>query len=435
MKAEDKPGYVKEARQLLSSIELDYLIANHSDLKEIGKINRLIAIFTDFSSNDGQELKRLFQEFQKWARRSTSVGTIKNRAIDVLQFIGQKIEDMDIYVIKDPIKQQQERIVKNLKNEKYWVRSSLEGKDLHIIVGERSAKEGEHIHIISDSTTGAIRFDAGDSHPKELLERVVSLITKSGETISVGQHGVRTTMEFIEGDASVGKESPNIYATRVMKSGGPNGHYIYFTLKNVGKEIALDIHWSIKGFDYEWKSQDESFELEPNKEKVVKFQISGEKIFTELVRELSIIMEYMDPGGRKYFTRTELIQERVPSGAFFNLKTSIFHPPLILVEDNLQFLSEPFQGGDSVSVTFGIDTKEGAKKVNIGMSGSLSAILGFTNDAQIKEALLELAHRKIPKMIEENNLKDHIFTTSELPEHNEQENGFELYVRFRDLIV
>lgn len=100
MKAEDKPKYVQEARQLLASIDLDYFISNSDDLEEIGKINRLVAIFTNFSSNDGQELKRLFQEFQMCARRSTSSGTIKNRAVDVMQFIGQKIEEMDIYVIE-----------------------------------------------------------------------------------------------------------------------------------------------------------------------------------------------------------------------------------------------------------------------------------------------------------------------------------------------
>ena len=101
MKAEDKPKYVEEARRLLTSMDIDYLIADCNDLKEIGKINRLVAIFTDFSANDGQELKRLFQEFQRWARRSTSAGTIKNRAVDVLQFIGQKIEEMSVYKVRD----------------------------------------------------------------------------------------------------------------------------------------------------------------------------------------------------------------------------------------------------------------------------------------------------------------------------------------------
>jgi hypothetical protein len=54
MKAEDKPRLLKESRALFSSIDIEKLIANPNDLEQISKINRLIAIFTNFSSNDGQ---------------------------------------------------------------------------------------------------------------------------------------------------------------------------------------------------------------------------------------------------------------------------------------------------------------------------------------------------------------------------------------------
>jgi len=118
MKAEDKPRYVEDARQLLTSINIDNLISNPNDLKEIGKINRLGAIFTNFSSNDGQELTRLFSVFQKQARSSTSVGTIQNRATDVMRFIGQKIEEMDIYVIEPDEKPLLETLDKLRKTQK-----------------------------------------------------------------------------------------------------------------------------------------------------------------------------------------------------------------------------------------------------------------------------------------------------------------------------
>ncbi len=432
MKAQEKPKYVQEARELLDSINIDTLIKDPNSLQEIKKINRLIAIFTNFSSNDGQELRKLFLRFQQWARRSTRVGTIRNRAVDVMQFIGQKIEEMDLYAIEEPIKSTQDRIVKSLKNEKYWVRSSLEGKDLHVIVGDRDTKQGEHVHIVSDSKTGAIRYDADNSHPSELLQRVVSLVTKNGTTIGVGQYGVKTTMEFIEGNANTNNDIPILYATGARPSGGPQGHFVYFTLKNIGKVIALDIHWGIRAFDYEWRPQDEPFELEPSKEKEVIFQISGEKIFTESTPELNIIMEYKDAGGKSCFTRRELIQVRVPSGAFFNLKLSNFHPPSILVDDGLQLIAEPFQNGDRVEAVFEVNTKDGAKKVTIGMSRSLSSVLGFEDDSQIKQAILELAHRKIRKMVKENNLKDHMFSTYELPEHHE--GGFKAYIQLRDSI-
>lgn len=100
MKAKDKPRYVKEARKLHSSINIEKLISNPNDLGEISKINRLTAIFTNFSSNDGADLKNLFVEFQKWGRAGERPSHIRNCAVDMLQFINQKIEDMDTYVIE-----------------------------------------------------------------------------------------------------------------------------------------------------------------------------------------------------------------------------------------------------------------------------------------------------------------------------------------------
>lgn len=429
MKAEDKPKYVEEARQILASIDLDYLIANPNDLKEIGKINRLVAIFTNFSSNDGQELKRLFQEFQKGARRSTSAGTIKNRAVDVLQFIGQKIEEMDIYVIDNKEKEsnKQNRVIKEFKDENLYVRTVLEGKDMHFFISEKGKQE--HAHLITDAVTGEIRIDPKDQDPIELVEKVVSVTTKSGKVIEASMRGLETSLEF-KNQQELVSDPPILYATGIRPSGGSQGHFIYFTIKNIGKDIALDIQWEIRGFAYEWKSSDEPFELESNKEKEVVFQISGEKIFTEDTPELNIIMEYKDSGGKAYFTRRELTQERVPSGVFFNFKMSNFHPPSILVDDGLKLISEPFHNGDRVDAVFQINTKGETKKITIGMSRSLSSVLGFEDDSQIKQALLELAHRKIRKMVKENNLKDHMFSTYELPENHQ--GGFATYVQLRD---
>lgn len=100
MKAQEKPKYVQEARKLLDSIDISNLIKDPNSLQEIKKINRLIAIFTNFSYNDGEKLGNLLYEFQKWGRRSTQTGTIRNRAIDIVQFIDRKIEEMDVYVIE-----------------------------------------------------------------------------------------------------------------------------------------------------------------------------------------------------------------------------------------------------------------------------------------------------------------------------------------------
>ncbi len=434
MKVEDKPKYVKEARELQDSINVDSLIDDPNELSTLRKISRLIAIFTNFSYNDGQELKRLLLEFQKWSRRSTSVGTIRNRAVDMLQFISQKIEEMDIYVIDEPIKKNQDRIVSKLKNEKYWVQQNLEGKDLHIIVGERSAKQGEHIHVISDSDTGEIRFDSKDQQPSELLERVVSLVTKSGTTIGVTQKGIKTTTEFIETniEGNPNKDIPILYATGVRRSGGSKGHFEYVMIKNIGKEIALDIHWGIRGFAYEWRPTEEPFELEASKEREVTYPISEEKVFKEDIPELNVIMEYKDVNGNAYFTRRELKQIRVSSGAFFKLKADTFHPPSILVDDGLEIVSEPIRTGDRVEATFKIGVQGQTKLVKIGLSGNLIAVLDLQTGDLLRQAILELAHRKIRKMVKLDSLADYSFTTHDLPEGHPV--GFGAYVLLRDSI-
>lgn len=431
MKAQDKPKYVDEARKLLESLSIEALVTDPNNLQEIKKVNRLIAIFINFSFNDGQELRRLFLEFQKWARSSSHKGTIRNRAIDVIQFIDQKIEEMDIYVIDEPVKNSQERIIKNLKDEKLWVRSSLEGKDLHILIGERGDKHGEHVHLISDSDTGEIRVHAEDKSPKELIERVAVITTKSGATLGLTQFGVKTTMEFFDKDGNAG-DIPILYATGIRRSGGPNGHFDYFIIKNIGKEIALDIHWGIRAFAYEWRPSDEPFELGPNIEKEVIYPISNEKIFTLPVPELNVIMEYKDAKGKAYFSRRELIQVKVPSGAFFELKADTFFPPSVLVDDGLRLVSEPTSNGDRVEAVFSISTKEGEKKIVIGVSRTFLAIWGFDTQDLIKQALLELGHRKIRRMIKEGGLSDYIFTTIDFP--TDYPSGFEGYKKVRDSI-
>lgn len=433
MKAQEKPKYVAQARELLAALNIDALIADPNNLLELQKISRLIGIFTNFSFNDGQELKRLLQVFQKWARSSSSNGTIKNRAVDMVQFIIQKIEEMDIYVIDEQVQASQERIIKNLKDEKLWYRTSLEGKDLHILIGEREDKHGEHVHLISDSDTGEIRVDAGDKSPSELIERVAIITTKSGPPLRVAQYGIKTTMEFVEKDTTSKSDIPILYATGLRRSGGPTGHIEYITIKNIGKSIALDIHWGIRSFSYEWRTLDEPFELNPSQEKEVIYPVSEGKAFLEPLHELNIIMEYKDINGTAFFSRRELQQIKVPTGAFYTLKAGTFYPPTVLVDDGLELVAGPYVAGDGIKATFKINTSGGIKEVKIGMSDSLRTVLDLDGDELIKQALLELGHRKIRKMVRENNLTDFNFSTYDLPEHHE--GGFEAYKLIRDAIV
>ena len=105
----------------------------------------------------------------------------------------------------------------------------------------------------------------------------------------------------------------------IGRSGGPNRHFIHFTIKNVSKDIAaLDIRWEIRGFAYEWRSADTNLlELDPLKEKEVVYPISNEPTFLKEIPELNVFTEYSDIHGTIFFSRRELQQAIVPSGAFY----------------------------------------------------------------------------------------------------------------------
>ena len=270
-----------------------------------------------------------------------------------------------------------------------------------------------------------LRVDPDDKAPNELVERVVSVTTKYGPNIAVSQYGVKTTMEFFDKEQKSDNEIPVLYATSIGRNGGPKGHFEHFVIKNIGKNIALDIHWGIRGFAYEWRPNEKPFELDPGQKKEVVFPISIEKIFKDKVQELNVIMEYKDANNTAYFSRRELKQIKVPSGAFFELETDTFHPPTILVDDGLELISEPVTNGDRVEAEFRINTTKEIKRVKIGMSGSLIAVLDLNSDELIKQAILELGHRIIRKMVEKDELKDCLFTTSDLPINNP--GGFEAY--------
>ena len=106
------------------------------------------------------------------------------------------------------------------------MRSSAEGKDLHILIGERNSKQGEHVHLIQDFETGEVRIDRDDKSPDELVERVVSVTTKSGGVISHKQKGVKTTLEFLD-NSDLEENIPIVYTNSdVSPSGGWPGGFL-----------------------------------------------------------------------------------------------------------------------------------------------------------------------------------------------------------------
>jgi hypothetical protein len=128
------------------------------------------------------------------------------------------------------------------------------------------------------------------------------------------------------------------------RSGGPNGHFESFTLKNIGKASAVDCIWGIMGDQYEWSPPDSYLgkTLLPAQEiKEVPYKISDEPTFTTIIKDLKVFIKYYDEDGHEFITYRELKQVLVPSGAFYNLELGRFFPANQYVEPKQAAVAKP----------------------------------------------------------------------------------------------
>jgi hypothetical protein len=104
---------------------------------------------------------------------------------------------------------------------------------------------------------------------------------------------------------------------------GAADHFNPIIIKNRGRGDAVDCRMSIIGDDYEWIGDSllNRRDLSPNQEThQIMYKISAEPLFLSPVANLKVVMEYKDSLGNKYVTTRSLVQERVPSGAFYIIK-------------------------------------------------------------------------------------------------------------------
>ncbi|HAZ29839.1 TPA: hypothetical protein DCY43_03820 [candidate division WWE3 bacterium] len=224
----------------------------------------------------------------------------------------------------------------------------------------------------------------------------------------------------------------------VGRSGGPSGYFVHFQAINTGDKVAIDCHWGIRGFGYERRSP-EVFILRPGKKKQLEYKISDEPVFNEPVPELNIFFEYQNNKGVSFFTRRELVLEKVPSGAFYNItKVGQFHPAVVLTDSKIRRISEPYvpQGNFTTEVIVDVEVKGKIKQIKMGFAPGLPGVFGFLkgqfvhDDEKVKAALSELAQRKVRNMLRTDSLNDYIFSSDDLPDRNK--SGFDAYVSLRD---
>lgn len=229
----------------------------------------------------------------------------------------------------------------------------------------------------------------------------------------------------LPGNIPVLDVEPNLGGT-----GGSEGHFVHFQAINIGEKVAIDCRWGVRGFAYEWRSP-ETFILRQADKKRLEYKISDEKPFNEFVPELNIFFEYKDNRGVSYFTRRELILEKVPSGAFYNInRVGTFHPAVMLQDSKIRNISEPYMRDNLITkVDVEVDVDGELKLVQIGIGPILIKVFGLSPD-ELKSAFSELVQRKVRNMLREGKLQNHTFTSKELP-HKPLE-GFEAYQALRD---
>lgn len=216
-------------------------------------------------------------------------------------------------------------------------------------------------------------------------------------------------------------------------TGGPHGHFVHFQAINIGERVAIDVRWGIRGFAYEWRSPD-IFVLRPGEKKKLEYKISDERPFKEFVPELNIFFEYKDSRGDSYFTRRELVLEKVPSGAFYNIRqVRTFHRAVILQDSKIRNISDPYMRDNPITrVDVEVEVNGETKTVQMGIGPILIKVFGFS-EYELKAAFAELVQRKVRNMLREGKLEDHIFKPGELPKDRSL-SGFEAYKALRDLL-
>ncbi|MBI4096930.1 MAG: hypothetical protein HY428_00750 [Candidatus Levybacteria bacterium] len=218
----------------------------------------------------------------------------------------------------------------------------------------------------------------------------------------------------------------------IGRTGGPNGHFEILTLRNVGNSAIVDCGWCVRAFGYEWRPEESiNFTLSPGETKEVVYPISTQpQIFSNLAEELNLVMEYTTTNGIRLFTRRDLHQDLVPSGAFYTLSLGNFHSPQQIFNTGIKHISYAVSNGDRFESTFEVVQGEEIKKVKIGISRTFLSVWGFNDHASINAAVSELGQRLVKKMILEGKVEDYVFITKDF--QVEFQDGFSGYTKLRN---
>jgi len=229
------------------------------------------------------------------------------------------------------------------------------------------------------------------------------------------------------------KDIPVLDLESLARSGGQT-QFIRFKITNMSQtQRAIDCQWEVRGFGYSFRDSDVNrFSLQPNFSKEVIYRLDTEKPYLHEVSELSLVMEYKDITGSTYFTRRELKQVRVPSGAFYEFQRGgMFYPAELITDIGIKSVSIPALNGDRYQCDFGVKVNGKVEIITIGISRTFLTTWGLEDDLDIlKSIIAELGSRIICKMLLKKEPMDYLFITDNFPQ--EYQNGIKGYQLLRD---
>lgn len=312
---------------------------------------------------------------------------------------------------------------------------------------------GIEAHIIAHSPNGPRGKEPIDEKLRDRYENLILLCTECSKIVD-DQEDIYTSerLKQIKMDHEneiQQKISLPIYTTPIIPdpivgisgsggSGGPNGHFINITFKNLSDNSALDCRPFIKGFGLYTEPQTHRvFNLDGRSglenSKLVTFRVDNQPFFTQKWYELKIGVKYTNPQGQKIISETDLIQRLSKGGEIYQFSVGNYKIPNLESFNNftINYIGLLDQTGDNISALFEVIFDDRDKKtVKISISGSLLSIIGFSNEELQNAMFNEIGIKKIKQMIMTNNLEDYMFTTKDRQDPNVI--GYERYVSLRD---
>lgn len=441
----------------ISKLEMEVLQRLYKYLQETGQRKKwpTLEIFKELGIKDGTYVGTLSE--------SKFLEAVLDNTQDCFQITNEGIRFMDN--LKSQQTQSKSKSRKSIREPDLkilWGRAANRCSICKkVLVHEKTGNDpdvvvGIHSHIIADSPDGPRGQSGLPLEKRHLYDNLIlvcmdhsKIIDEQLEKYTVEElHRIKNEHEAwiserlspIEevigklGTPTRQQDIPVLDLESMGGSGGPNGHFLTFKITNMSQtQRAIDCQWEVRGFNYSFRAPDsDRFSLQPNYSKEVTYRFDTEKLYQTEVPELSLVMEYKDINGNIYFTRRQLNQVRVPSGAFYTLERGgIFYPAEQISDIGIKGISYPDPTGDRKDALFEVDFGGKNEFVNIGISGTFLGTWGMGNaDSAIKSALAELGQRMIKKMKAKDQLSDYLFVTDNFPQ--EYQKGLEGYRRLRD---